>query len=109
MTTQTQSNTDINNISNDEEWFFEVKQIRAIKVKVYGQPYRALVYFNIVNKQLHLESLISFDGFTSEDFIALEDKVIELGFSEYYLNRERNGELVFERKTIKKRRKRKAA
>lgn len=89
--------------TTDEEWIYEVKQVRGIKVKLYGQPYRAIVYFNIVNKQLHLESLISIDKFTANDFINIENKIIELGYKEYYINREMNGELVLIKKTIKRR------
>jgi hypothetical protein len=88
-------------ITTDDEWVFEVKTVRAIKVQRYGKPYNAIAYMEIVNGELSVESLLSKEDFTIRDFKTLERHVTRLGFSEYKLSRFENGERVIRKRVIK--------
>ena len=54
------------------EWIFEVKSVRAIKVKNYGDPYTGCATFTINGDELYIDSQMMKDGleFSRKDFLS---------------------------------------
>ena len=88
-------------ITSSENWLFEIKEVRAMKASSYGQPYTATVDFKIVLGELYIESMLSITEFTRNDWTELENKIIELGFNEYWFCRYKKGSLKRIKKVIK--------
>jgi len=42
-----------------DDWIFEIKSIRAIRVKQYGQPYDAIANFNINGENAYIDGLMT--------------------------------------------------
>lgn len=85
-------------ITTGKRWLFEIKAVRAIRVDEYGKPFDATVRLEIVDGELHFEGLLAQD-FTKSDWSEIESHIKgELGFSEYFYSRFKNGK----RKKIKK-------
>lgn len=67
-------------IINVGGWFFEVKQVRAIKTENFGLPYTATALITIVNGEPAIENLLSVDGFDRNDFKDIQRYLNDLGF-----------------------------
>jgi hypothetical protein len=52
-------NKSITRIAKMDDWFFEVKMVRAIKSKNYGDPYSAIAQLNASGEQMHIDSHLS--------------------------------------------------
>ncbi len=66
-----------------KEWIFETKRVRGIRTKKYGEPYTAIVYFEIINGELSIESLHSKEDLVVADWLELMGEIERLGFKEY--------------------------
>lgn len=53
-----------------ENWIFEVKSVRAIKVNEYGKPYHAIANFSFNGNDAYIDGLMTREGenFTKEDY-----------------------------------------
>lgn len=53
-----------------DNWVFEVKSIKAIKVDNYGSPYSAVASFTITGDNAYIDGLLTNDGeeFTKSDY-----------------------------------------
>ena len=53
------------------EWIFEVKMVRALKVKEYGEPYTACANLTINGSDLYIDSQMTKNGddFNRKDFL----------------------------------------
>lgn len=67
-------------VSKVDEWYFEIKLIRAIKTPEFGMPYTATALISIVNGEPVVENLLSVDDFTRKDFKAITSYLETLGF-----------------------------
>jgi hypothetical protein len=61
-------------------WWFEVKQVRAIKTPEFHLPYTATALITIVNGKPGVENLLSVDGFTRQDYKDIEQFFNIIGF-----------------------------
>lgn len=75
-----------------DNWIFEIKMVRALKVDSYGQPYKAIAHFNINGDYAFLDGALNASGeqFSHEDIEtfkamcqALEVKSLKLGNNAY--------------------------
>jgi hypothetical protein len=71
-----------------DNWIFEVKMVRALKVDSYGKPYKAIAHFNINGDHAFLDGALSASGeqFSEQDIQtfmamcqALEVKALKIG------------------------------
>jgi hypothetical protein len=66
-------------ISVSKNWLFEIKAVRAIKTKKFGDAYSAIANISIVDGEVHVEGLLSRDKFTREDIEEIRAFVKSLG------------------------------
>ena len=52
------------------DWIFEIKMVRAIKVNDYGQPYSAIANFNINGDSAYIDGLMTSneESFNRDDY-----------------------------------------
>ena len=57
-----------------DDWIFEVKALRAIRVNEYGKPYSAIANLNINGNNVYIDGLLTRDDkeFTKEDYMAFK-------------------------------------
>lgn len=73
-----------------DDWVFEVKLVRALKVDNYGEPYRAIAQLNIngdfafVDGSLHADE----EGFSEQDIATFEQLCQMLDVKELRLSTE---------------------
>lgn len=70
-------------ITTGENWLFEIKEVRAIKAKKYGDTYEAMATLRVVDGVAHVEGLLARGSFTHKDKQELERYLVSLGFTEY--------------------------
>lgn len=93
--------------ASDENWLFEIKEVRGIKTKSHGEPYSANVRLVIVNGELNVEGLLSRETEQAKlsdaraDLREIEQQILNLGFNEYFYIRFKNGEKTKAKKVIK--------
>lgn len=65
------NNNDITRYTRIGEWVFEVKLVRALKVKNYGDPYSSCATMTITGNDLYIDSQMTRDGaeFDRKDFL----------------------------------------
>lgn len=53
------------------DWVFEVKMVRALRVKNYGEPYTAVANLTANGDQLYIDSQMTREGeeFTRKDYV----------------------------------------
>lgn len=53
-----------------DNWIFEVKSVRAIKVNSYGKPYNAIANFSFNANNAYIDGLMTREGenFSKEDY-----------------------------------------
>lgn len=92
----------MSHITASENWLFEVKEVRAIKAKSYGERYTANVRLVIVNGELSIEGMLVKEGVKLKlsDIKEIEHQIKEIGFNEYFYIRYKNGEKIKVKKSI---------
>ena len=85
-----------------DDWYFEVKTVRAIKVDEYGEPYKAIANCSVNGEQLYIDGLMtkSEDDFTKEDLLAFYKFCKKMGIKACQFDRYQNGELVSKELTV---------
>jgi len=58
-----------------DEWFFEVKTVRAIKTEQYGDKYSAIANFNLNGNQAYIDGLMTRenDAFCYQDYLTFRE------------------------------------
>jgi hypothetical protein len=79
-----------------DNWFFEIKTVRALKVDEYGKPYSAIANCSVNGDQLYIDGLMtkSDEDFTKEDLLAFYKFCKKMGIRSCQYDRYQNGKLV---------------
>lgn len=87
-----------------DDWIFEVKAVRALRVKDYGQPYSAISNISINGNNAYIDGLMSREQerFTRQDFNTVIGFCRNLSLDTASFDRFKNGELVSEVVNLKK-------
>lgn len=74
------------------DWIFEVKMVRAIRVEEYGQPYSAIANINFTGDNVYIDGLMtnSTMEFSREDFNTLTAYLQQLGVKQIKFDRYKN-------------------
>ena len=83
-------------------WIFEVKSIRAIKVESYGQPYQAIANLNFNNNNVYIEGLMTKaeQEFSREDYQTFHHLCQQLGVEQAQFDRLKIIDLFVRRLTL---------
>jgi len=75
-----------------DDWIFEIKTVRAIRVEEYGQPYSAIVNFNFNGDSVYVDGFMNNSDvdLTKEDFDTLKGYVKRLGAKQIQFDRYKN-------------------
>lgn len=76
-----------------DDWIFELKMVRALKVDEYGKPYAAIANCNINGDNMYVDGLLTKeeDEFTKEDFMTFLKFSKRLGLKGFSYHRYHNG------------------
>lgn len=87
-----------------DDWCFELKMIRALRVNEYGEPYSAIANCNISGNSMYIDGLMTKEGkeFTKEDFMTFCKFTESLGLDSLSYHRYQNGESVTKEVKVKK-------
>lgn len=79
-----------------DDWYFEIKTVRALKVDEYGEPYKAIANCSVNGDQLYIDGLMtkSEEDFSKQDFLAFYKFCKKMGIKACQFDRYQNGELV---------------
>lgn len=79
-----------------DDWYFEVKMVKAIRVDEFGQPYSAVANCNINGDQMYVDGLMTKEdeGFTKEDVNAFVKFCQKLGIDSVTYHRMKEGNAV---------------
>ena len=79
-----------------DDWIFELKMVRALKVDEYGEPYSAIANCNINGDNMYIDGLLAKDedGFTKEDFMTFLKFSKKLGLKGFSYHRYHNGKSI---------------
>ena len=85
------------------DWIFEIKSIRAIKVERYGEPYQAIANFSLNNDNAYIEGLMTKaeQEFSREDYQTFYQFCQQLGLQQAVFDRFKNNKFVQEKVNIK--------
>lgn len=75
-----------------DDWIFEVKSIRAIRVEHYGQPYNAIANFKFNGDIAYIDGLMTKDNenFSRKDYQIFHQMCQRLGIKEAQFHRFKN-------------------
>jgi len=79
-------------------WIFEIKAVRALRVNNYGEPYSAIANVNINGDVAYLDGLMTKENeaFTRHDFQTFKQFCQQIGVKEAHFDRFKNGQLKSE-------------
>jgi len=83
----------ITRISQIDDWFFEIKMIRALKSKNYGDPYSAIANLTANGHQMFIDSHLSNtnENLAKDDFMTIYKFCQQLGMKHIGYDRIKNG------------------
>lgn len=83
----------ITRISQIDDWFFEVKMVRALKSKNYGDPYSAIASLTANGHQMFIDSHLSNtnENLGKDDFMTIYKFCQQLGMKHIGYDRVKNG------------------
>lgn len=83
----------ITRIAQLEDWVFEVKMVRALKVKKHGDPYSATANLTANGDQMYIDSHLSINGeeLSKEDFMTIYKFCQSMGMKNICYDRIKNG------------------
>lgn len=83
----------ITKTTQQDEWVFEVKMVRAIKVRSYGEPYSAVANLTANGDQMFIDSHLSANNeeLSKSDFMAIYKFCQSLGMKNISYDRIKNG------------------
>lgn len=83
----------ITKITQVDDWIFEVKMVKAIKVKNYGEPYSAIASLTANGDQMYIDSHLSANNedLQKDDFMAIYKFCQSIGIKNISYDRIKNG------------------
>jgi hypothetical protein len=77
-----------------DNWIFEIKAVRAIRVEEYGQPYSAIANININGDKAYIDGLMTDSAieFDREDYESFKSYLQHLNISKVEFDRYKNKE-----------------
>lgn len=84
------------------DWIFEIKAVRALRVKHYGERYSAIANVNINGDNAYIDGLMTRedDKFSYQDFQTFKDFCRQLGVKQANFDRFKQGKLVSQKVMI---------
>ena len=78
------------------DWIFEIKMVRAIRVEKYGQPYSAIANINFNGDSVYVDSLMTKSevGLAKDDFNTLKAYFQRLGVKQIQFDRYKNDQAM---------------
>lgn len=86
-----------------DDWIFEIKTVRAIRVDEYGKPYSAVANLTLNGGNAYIDGLLTRDNenFCRRDFLAFHKFCQQIKIKQAHFDRFKNGKLISERVDIK--------
>lgn len=83
----------ISRFTQMDDWVFEVKMVRALKVSNYGDPYTAIATLTANGEQMYIDSQLTRgdDDFSRKDFMTFYRFCQELEMKSFHYDKMRNG------------------
>ena len=77
-----------------ENWIFEIKSIRAIRVESYGQPYDAIANIHLNGENAYIDGLMTRanEEFSREDYQVFHRMCQKLGLKQVQFDRFKNSQ-----------------
>ncbi|MBL4899373.1 MAG: hypothetical protein JKX76_06955 [Colwellia sp.] len=81
-----------------DNWIFEVKSVRAIKVNSYGKPYNAIANFSFNGNNAYIDGLMTRDeeNFSKEDYQVFMRFCQKFGIKQAQFDRFKNNQFQLE-------------
>ncbi|TWX69631.1 hypothetical protein ESZ36_06660 [Colwellia demingiae] len=75
-----------------DDWIFEIKMVRAIRVEEYGQPYTAIANINLNGDNAYVDGLMTNSDvdLAREDFNTIKEYFQRLGVKQVQFDRYKN-------------------
>jgi hypothetical protein len=95
-------NKSITYIAQMDDWVFEVKMVRALKVKKHGDPYSAIANLTANGDQMYIDSHLSVNNeeLSKEDFMTIYKFCQSMGMKNIGYDRIKNGFKTFKKVDI---------
>ncbi len=76
------------------DWIFEIKTVRALKVSNYGEPYSAISNLSVMGESMYIDGQLTRDEdqFTRKDFATFYKFCQQLGMKSAHFDRIKNGQ-----------------
>lgn len=83
----------ITKITQVDDWIFEIKMVKAIKVKNHGEPYSAVANLTANGDQMYIDSHLSANNedLLKDDFMAIYKFCQSIGMKSISYDRIKNG------------------
>lgn len=83
----------ISRICQMDDWIFEVKMVRALKVRQHGEPYSAVANLTANGEQVYIDSHLSINNedLNKEDFMTIYRFCESMGMKHISYDRIKNG------------------
>lgn len=77
-----------------DNWIFEVKSVRAIRVNSYGKPYNGIANLSFNGNSVYIDGLMTREdeNFTKEDYQVFKRLCQKLGIKQVQFDRFKNNE-----------------
>ncbi|GLX79237.1 hypothetical protein tinsulaeT_25770 [Thalassotalea insulae] len=84
------------------DWIFEIKSVRAIRTKRYGDQYSAIANFNVNGDNVYVDGLMTREQeqFTGQDFQVFKEFCRQLGAKQAHFDRFKHGKLISQKVMI---------
>ena len=81
-----------------DDWIFEVKTVRALKVDKYGKPYSAIANLTVNGDNVYIDGLLTRENekFSRKDFHAFYKYCQQMDLKQANFDRFKNSELISE-------------
>jgi len=83
----------ISRLCQIDDWIFEVKMVRALKVRKHGEPYSAVANLTANGEQVYIDSHLSINNedLNKEDFMTIYRFCESMGMKHISYDRIKNG------------------
>ena len=83
----------ISRICQIDDWIFEVKMVRALKVRAHGEPYSAVANLTANGEQVYIDSHLSINNeeLNKDDFMTIYRFCESMGMKHISYDRIKNG------------------
>jgi len=86
-------NSSISRFTTIGDWVFEVKMVRALRVKKYGEPYTAVATLTANGEHMYIDTQMTRekDDFSRKDFAAFYNFCQQLEMKSFNYDKMKNG------------------